>query len=143
MTQHIVRLIKCDNSVLRIPPCGIVVRAIPRFESNGSVEGVPIITSHFRDQGQIRVEGIDVESLDDNTIYIVSTIAAQVIKQPNVCSPATIDEYVVRYTDDMSEATKSPFPLYNPQWAGTVYGVRALQNFENGDGECQQKLGFC
>ncbi len=89
------------------------------------------------------MEGIDVESLDENTIYIVSTIAAQVIKQWNVCSPATIDEYVIRYTDDMSEATKSPFPIFNPQWAGTVYGVKALQNFNNGEGECNPKFGFC
>jgi hypothetical protein len=132
MTQHVIRLIKEDNKVIRVNPCGTVVRVVPKFKPAelGTVKGVPIISTSFqRDDGELSIVGLDVNNLDPETIYIVSTIAAQVIRKPNVVSPATIDEWVVRYTDDQAEASKSPFKIYWPGCRGQVFGVRALQTF--------------
>lgn len=132
MTQHVVRLITEKDEVITIEPCGTVVRVIPKFSDTalGSVDGVKIISTSFHNEnGELSISGMDVDSLDDNTIYIVSTIAAQVIRRQNVVSPATIDEWVIRYTDEFSEAQKSPFGIYFPMCNGQVFGVRALQSF--------------
>jgi len=134
MTQHIIRLITEEEKVIKIPPCGSVARVIPKFKPAelGNVKNVPIInTSFHREDGELSVVGIDLDNLKQNTIYIVSTIAAQVIRKPNVVSPATIDEYVVRYTDSLEEAKQFPsFNIYWPECYGQVYAVRALQCFQ-------------
>ncbi len=133
MTQHVIRLITEDDKVIRLQPCGTVVRVIPKFKPAelGVIKGIPVIqTSFHTDEGELSITGLDVNNLDKDIIYIVSTIAAQVIRKPNVVSPATIDEWVVRYTDNHEEAEKSPFRIYWPQCFGQVYGVRALQSFK-------------
>jgi hypothetical protein len=132
MTQHVIRLITEDNNVIALEPCGTVVRAIPRFSRTaiGSVDGVKIISTSFRNEaGQLSIVGLTEDEIRGDTIYIVSTIAAQVIRRPNVVSPATIDEWVVRYTDNYEDAQLSPFKIYWPQCCGQVFGVRALQSF--------------
>lgn len=132
MTQHLIRLITEEGKVIRIEPCGTVVRVIPKFKPTtyGSVNGVPIISTSFHDEdGELSIIGLDVDNLDENTIYIVSTIAAQVIRRPNVVSPATIDEWVVRYTDDKEAADVTGLRIYWPICCGQVFGVRALQSF--------------
>lgn len=133
MTQHIIRLITEKDKVIVLMPCGNIARVIPKFKPAklGVIKGVPIInTSFHRENGELSVIGIDLDNLKDDTIYIVSTIAAQVIRKTNVVSPATIDEYVIRYTDDKEEAKKSPFDIYWAECAGQVFGVRALQCFQ-------------
>lgn len=134
MTQHVVRLITETSNVISLEPCGVVVRVIPKFSDTalGSVDGVKIISTSFHNEnGELSITGLDVDNLDDNIIYIVSTIAAQVIRRPNVVSPATIDEWVVRYTDNPSDIKVYGVneTTYWPQCKGQVFGVRALQSF--------------
>lgn len=136
MTQHLIRLITDDDDVIRLEPCGTVVRAIPKFGDTeiGSVDGVRFISTSFHDEeGQLSVVGLDVDHLREDTVYIVSTIAAQVIKRPNVVSPATIDEWVIRYTDRLTDAKiygkSQPETTHWPECRGQVFGVRALQCF--------------
>lgn len=130
-TQHLIRLLPENGDIIEIPPCGEVVRVKPIFGTSilNNVNGVPIINTTFHVGEELSIEGLDVDKLDPDTIYIVSTIAAQVVRRANVVSPATIDCWVVRYTDNPEAAARSPYPIYDPLRDGLVYGVKALQSF--------------
>lgn len=130
-TRHLIRLLPSDGTIIEIPPSGVVSGVIPQFGTNpfGYVNGIPLINTTFHFGEELSVYGIDVDNLDPDTVYIVSTITAQVVRRSNVVSPATIDEWVVRYTDDYEIASQSSYPIYDPSRRGMVYGVKALQSF--------------
>ena len=65
--------IKVGDTILRLPPCGVVPRAVSKRVVIGEVNGIPINAVEFGD-----VENMPAPAVD--TIYIVSKICAEALR---------------------------------------------------------------
>lgn len=77
------------NEVRVIPPSGNVARLRISSTECGSVCGIPVVRS--RDE---RVIGLP--SPKNGVIFLVSSIVAKVVRRPDVLSPDTTDDGVIR-----------------------------------------------
>jgi hypothetical protein len=88
LTPHEVN-IWMGNEVRDIPPSGNVARLHMVSKNCGTVLGIPVVSSVGR-----RIVGLPEPK--KNVVYIVSSVIAREVKRPDVLSPDTTDDGVIR-----------------------------------------------
>lgn len=88
LTPHEVN-IWMGNEVRDIPPSGNVARLHMVSKNCGTVLGIPVVSSVGR-----KIVGLPEPR--KNTVYIVSSVIAREVKRPDVLSPDTTDDGVIR-----------------------------------------------
>jgi len=88
LTPHVVN-VWMGTEVRIIPPSGNVARIQIQSEDSGKVCGIPVVRST-----DIRVLGLPRPKED--TVYLVSSVVAKSVRRPDVLSPDTTDDGVIR-----------------------------------------------
>lgn len=107
LTPHEVACLTNDT-MIRIPPSGKVVRVNSQCESFGSLNGIPVVKC-------VESVPIGIPAPVDGKVYLVSSVVAKAVKRNDVLSPDTSDDGVIRDGN------------------GYIIGVKRLQCFVHGD----------